>query len=83
MIWKRQGFSWLTMNNVDFHPLWRSDANAQQVNEAAYEISQLAEQFDSMMGADGAPVTPGHALDFICQIEEQLSKIRAAALQAQ
>lgn len=70
-------------NDLDFHPLWRTSANAQQVNDAAYEISQLAEQFDSMLGAYGAPVTPGQALDFICQIEEQLSKIRAAALQAQ
>lgn len=70
-------------NDLDFHPLWRSAANAQQVDAAAYEISQLAEQFDSMLGAHGSPVTPGQALDFICQIEEQLSKIRVAALQAQ
>lgn len=65
----------------DFNPLWGSAAQASTVEAAAYEVLQLAEQFDSLLGASGSPVTPGQALDFICQIEEQLSNIRAAALQ--
>lgn len=65
--------------HVQANDLWASQAAYRSAELAAYEVRQLAEQFDVLMGADGLPVSPGQALDFICQIEEQLSEIRAAA----
>lgn len=65
--------------HIEANQLWSTPERYQAAESAAYELRQLAEQFDVLMGAYGLPVSPGHALDFICQIEEQLAVIRAAA----